>query len=322
MAAFSRWFNQFLARRHGIQRGELRLDRRRIYILPTGYGVLFAAMLMLMLLWAINYTNSLSFVLTFLLAAVGLTAMWRTHNNLLDLQIAALSAESVFVGQHAQFRYELSHPDANTRYGIALSWPGQELCFTDVLAQQRNAVTIPLLAEQRGRLTPGRLRIATRFPLGLFEAWSWVTFDQQVLIYPQPQGERRLPETVALNDAPEDRVSALSGHDDFAGLRTYVAGDSPRHVAWRASAGKDQLLVKQFHGHSGAELWLLWDVLTPMATEARLSQLCQWVLQAAAKGCDYGLRLPHLELAPDHGETHKRRCLQALALYDLETPPS
>ena len=58
---------------HAVPRGQqITLDRRRIYALPTRYGILFAVMLFVMLLGSINYNNSLGFLLTFLLASMGL----------------------------------------------------------------------------------------------------------------------------------------------------------------------------------------------------------------------------------------------------------
>ena len=38
------------------------------------------------------------------------------------------------------------------------------------------------------------------------------------------------------------------------------------------------------------------------------------VLQADRLGLDYGLRLPGVEIAPNNGPVHRRRCLEALAL--------
>ena len=62
------------------------------------------------------------------------------------------------------------------------------------------------------------------------------------------------------------------------------------------------------------ELWLEPQQTGISHTEQQLSRLCAWVLQAEQQGLDYGLRLGALEIKPAHGEAHKRRCLQALAL--------
>ena len=51
------------------------------------------------------------------------------------------------------------------------------------------------------------------------------------------------------------------------------------------------------------------------ALERALSRLCAWVLAAERQEQDYGLRLATREIKPARGEAHKRRCLEALALY-------
>ena len=64
------------------------LVQRRIFILPTRQGYLFAVTLLLLLLASINYALSLGFVLTFLLAAWRGVAMLHTWRNLAHLQPA------------------------------------------------------------------------------------------------------------------------------------------------------------------------------------------------------------------------------------------
>jgi uncharacterized protein (DUF58 family) len=54
-----------------------------------------------------------------------------------------------------------------------------------------------------------------------------------------------------------------------------------------------------------------------METEARLSRLTRWVLDADAAAQRYGMRLPNRQLAPGLGEEHRRQCLEALASFGL-----
>jgi uncharacterized protein (DUF58 family) len=145
-----------------------------------------------------------------------------------------------------------------------------------------------------------------------------VTFDQFCLVYPKPEGQLMLPKPAAVGEVLNGIVASGPGNDDYAGLRHYVRGDSPRHVAWKSSARSDELLVKRFSGQQRPELWLDWQQLAQLPLEARLSQLCQWLLKAQQEGYEYGLRLPGLELQPATGETHRRRCLQALALFEMQ----
>jgi uncharacterized protein (DUF58 family) len=158
--------------------------------------------------------------------------------------------------------------------------------------------------------------LETRFPLGLFRAWSYVEPEVRCLVYPRPE---RTPLPAPTADAAAGAARALAqGSDDFSGLRGYQPSDSPRHVAWKAVARADRMLTKQFSGAAGAELWLDWPLTAgATGTEPRLSRLCGWVLAAEQAGASYGLRLPGLEIAPSRGETHRAACLQALALHAL-----
>ena len=63
-----------------------------------------------------------------------------------------------------------------------------------------------------------------------------------------------------------------------------------------------------------SQLWLSPERTGLQDPEARLSRLTAWVLEAERLGLDYGLRLPHTEIAPDNGIAQRQRCLQALAL--------
>jgi uncharacterized protein (DUF58 family) len=98
-------------------------------------------------------------------------------------------------------------------------------------------------------------------------------------------------------------------------LRGYRPGDSPRHLFWKAAARGGELLTKEFAGPQGEQLWLDWELLPALDTEARLSLLCRLVLLASEQQRSYGLRLPGLELGPGQDEAHRNRCLAALAVF-------
>ncbi len=293
----------------------VRLERRRIYILPTRYGYAFAALLLVLFLWSINYSNSMGFAFTFLLAAVAQNSIWQAHDTLLGLVVHPGSAEPTFVGQPVHFRFRLENPHAKPRYGVALQWQDQPPCYVDLPASGAAVVTLTLPAERRGWLRPGRIQVLTRFPLGLLKAWSWVDFDSAALIYPAPRGRRLLPAP-----SPQQSGGQLQeqgpGSEDYAGFRPYAPGDSPRRIAWKAAGRSDRLLVKRFTDQARPELWLDWALTGDEPLEARLAQLCQWVLKAEHEGYRYGLRLPGVQIAPGLGDRQRRCCLEALALFN------
>ncbi len=295
--------------------GRVTLSHRRVYILPTREGWMYAATLGLLLVGSINYSLQLGFALTFLLAGTGFAAMVHTARNLARIVIVTGRAEPVFAGESAQFRIYLENRARHDRPSILLRHLGSGFqLVTTVPAEGTAEIVLKVPTARRGWCGLGRVMLETRFPLGIFRAWSYFEPDFQCLVYPRPEYSP-LPAQSA--DAAEGAERPLaSGRDDFSGLRGYQLSDSPRHVAWKAVARSDEMLTKQFSGEAAAELWLDARLLPPgLDPERRLSRLTGWVLSAAREGARYGLRLDGLELGPERGDAHRSACLRALALH-------
>lgn len=299
-----------------VEHGPITLDRQRIFILPTRHGLMFAVVLLLMLVGSINYTLSLGFVLTFLLGGMALVSILHTYRNLAQLTIGAGKTMPVFAGQQASFILCLNSSSTTERYAVGVMLEKHPPQFVDIPAGETVTTALALHAPQRGILQPGRFTLFTRFPLGLFRAWSKLDLDMACIIYPQPDTSR-LPQLTGIQGRG-DRAIAAEGSDDFRGMRPYHTGDSLRHVAWKAMAQGRGMLTKQFSGQTRPELRLDWDDLAGIDTEARLSRLCRWVLDAQNAGLSYGLRIPDATIEPDNGETHQRTCLEALALFGMD----
>jgi uncharacterized protein (DUF58 family) len=297
----------------GPERGEVVLVQRRIFILPTRAGIVFACVLVLMLTGSINYTLSLGFILTFLLASVGVTAMLHTFRNLAGLRVTPAKTAPVFAGETARFAFALNNPTRTPRYSVALTRDKREADIVEIPAGGAAIATAGVPAEKRGWLRPGRLTLYTRFPVGLYYAWSYIDLETRCIVYPCPVPPG-LP-LPALGPTGVEGTAQGQGHDDFAGLRQYHPGDSPRHIAWKAAARGQGLMTKQFTGRASAELWLSLSLLPErLHLEEKLSRLTRWVLDAHAGGLAYGLKLPGVTINLGSGEAHRDRCLEALAL--------
>jgi uncharacterized protein (DUF58 family) len=312
----------WLGRPQHREQAPVRLSQRRIYILPSRNGLLLGVTLGVMLLGCINYNLGLGYVLTFLLAGVGVVTLLHTFRNLTQLQISPGRAEPVFMGAEAQFCVLLHNATPQARFAICVSVPdttglvapGNVADWRDLAPNSTTAARLHLVAHERGRLHLPRLRIHTTFPLGLFYAWSNVYLDTSCVVYPRPEaGVVPAPPATPGNGAGHEMTA---GHDDFAGLRDYHPGDSARHVAWKVLARGQALVTKQFIAPGAGDLWLRWgDLPAGMRVEARLSRMTRWVLDAAGAQVRFGLDIPGMRIAPDAGTLHQERCLTALALF-------
>lgn len=295
------------------------LTQRRIFIVPTRTGFLFCAVLLLMLIGAINYNLSLGHALVFLLAGLGLVGMVHTNRNLVALRLSPGLVHPVFAGDTARFQIFLENPRGQPRRSLELAFSNNEGTSLDIAAGEKVSATIPCRAPRRGRLDPGRITVSTRYPLGLFHAWSYPHPSLSCLIYPKPI-ESPLPPSTAVSVTGQRYGD--NGQEDFTGLRLRQPNDSPRHIAWKAVArdiDHRPLLIKQFAGGAAEELWLDW-ALTPDTSdqETRLSLLAGWIVAADRMQIRYGLSIPGRTIPPNQGSSHRDACLEELALYGEE----
>ncbi|MEO8165388.1 MAG: DUF58 domain-containing protein [Betaproteobacteria bacterium] len=298
----------------GTEGGPVVLGQRRVYILPTGAGLMFGVTMLLMLIGSINYNLSLGYVLVFLLAGIGTVAILHTWRNLARISLQPGKAAAVFAGELAGFHVSIGNPGSLSRISLAVEISDRPPVFFDVTAASIKEIEVRMPATMRGLLYPGRLRIFTTYPLGLFYAWALVDLDLHCLVYPQPEPGRIFLPPAQMSSG--EGSAAGAGEEDFSGLRTFHPGDSPRRIAWKAFARNEIFLSKQFSGSASAELWLDFDdIADVLGLEVKLSRLTRWVIESEAAGFKYGLRLPRIEYEPDLGVHHRNRCLQALALF-------
>lgn len=296
---------------------QVTLSHRSIFILPTATGALYLLMLVVMLITAINYQNSLIYGLTFWLFSVGLVAMMFTFRNLSGLTLGAGHVNPVFQGDSVGLPLRL---EASRRWheSMAIGFPGYPLSQADAIPDKPATLILSYEALQRGHLRTGRLRLESRYPLGLFRTWTWVALDFKGLVYPHPE---YVPFQFVAGESGEQLAGAPSlesGQQDFQGLRQYQPGDSLKHIAWKQLARGQGLVSKDFDHDEGALCWLDWEALAPAPLEVRLSRLTGWVLQAQQRNWRYGLRLPGRIIEPGNSEIHRDECLALLALYGLE----
>ncbi|RJG05257.1 DUF58 domain-containing protein [Noviherbaspirillum cavernae] len=319
---FRKRASKWLMRSREVEPGEVFLHQRRVYIMPTHPGLMFCVMLFVLFIGAINYNISLGFGFTFLLAACALIDMHLTFRNLAHLSLSAGRAAPVFAGEDAQFELHLINRRKHGRYAIWLDFVGEGLPnvdqAADVAALSTHSVVLSTPARQRGWLAAPRVRLQTRFPLGLLRAWSYWQPDARVLVYPQPE-ENAPP--LPLSEAEKKDGQGQAGQDDFAGIRNYQAGDSLKRLAWRQIAKLDvdlggALVTKYFEGGAAVEFALDFDRLpNRLDQELKLSRMTRWVIEAEARGVPYAFRLGDTVLTAALGPAHREACLHALAMY-------
>jgi uncharacterized protein (DUF58 family) len=313
--ALRRRFGAWIDRRTRTE-SESRLNHRRLYILPSRAGLGFLALVFAMWLLATNFENNLVFMLCFLLLALWVISIHFTHGTLSGLRIKPVRAQSVFKGEAAAVELCFSQERPRNREQILLRFAGGEPLMITLDKAGDTFVTVLAPATRRGFLDPGLLTVESVYPVGLMRVWAYIHFRFDAAVFPAP-----VPDQVRSSSrrgSGEGHYAGSTGSEEYVGLKTFEAGDSLRHVAWKQYAREQGLWSKQYGDSVDSRVWVDWEDYAGMDTEQRLSRMSWQVCECEARGKVYGLRLPGAELPPNQGMAHRQSALRCLALYGME----
>ena len=127
-------FDRWLERRIPIAE-TVTLNQKKIFIFPSKSGFSFLLVLLLVLLLAINFENSMIFAITFLLVSMFVASILYTFNNLSGLTISAVGAKPCFASEHAEFTVMLSGYHKKDYENIIFKWDGTAPVVGDLIEE-------------------------------------------------------------------------------------------------------------------------------------------------------------------------------------------
>jgi uncharacterized protein (DUF58 family) len=287
----------------------------RTWVLPNRNAVGLVAVLLGMWYAGITQSNGAAYLLCFVLGAVAAVSTVHSWSNLKGIVVEADIVPPVFAGEELVVPVRASSARRREHFSVRMSPRdgGTPAIFPTVPRQGWAASMLHAKASRRGAFGELPVRLETRFPLGFFTAARKVMLAAPHWVYPAPVGGRPLPVSLAATRAGRDGIRTEG--DDFGGVRAWRAGESQRHIDWKAAARGQPLLIKQWSADADTTVILDWDLLGDLTPEARLSQLARWVVQAQRGTTQYGLQLPGVSIAPARGEAHYHACLRRLAEF-------
>lgn len=286
------------------------LRYRQIFILPTGFGWLLGLLMSAMMLGSLNFNNNLGLLTSFIVAGLAVLSLFKAYRNLAGLKIHRIDASPVFAGQPIPIYLDIENDAAWSRPGLEVR-AGSAATVEGLSSGERSRIRIDQITHRRGWHDPGRFRVSTRHPLGLFDAWSWVFPARRLIVYPTPAHPAPpFPAHGGSQGQPDRRAEG----EEFHSLRPWRAGDPLHRIAWKASQRHRALLSRQFQAEDSADITLSLNNAPGRDLEERIRVLTTWVVEAHRRRMAWSLELPDRSLGPGTDEHHLHRCLMALAL--------
>ncbi|MEM7098345.1 MAG: DUF58 domain-containing protein [Pseudomonadota bacterium] len=298
---------------------QITLSQSNIFIFPTRLGFTFGGLLVILILGAINYQNSLVYGTAFLLGSMFIVTILYTFRNLSGLSLEVAHADTGFVGEDIGISVRVKRPKGSGKEGIQIGWPNGFKQWAEVFETEADEVQLYVRSEQRGWLVPGRLLVETYYPLGLLRAWTWVDIQARALVYPKPIFDVS-PQLETNRSRGEGELIDPLGSEDFVDIRNYVSGDPIKNILWRSYARADNLVVKKYASYIEPRLWFDYQDFSGNVEE-KLSRIAGLALQATQHEREFGMRLPGVEVAPGVGPVHLHTVLRELALFGKPSHP-
>jgi len=179
----------------------------------------------------------------------GAVTVWRTRLRL-DIE-RSLHPQRVHAGSPSRVQLTITNRARRRSPLLTLHDPvGDGRSASVVVAPLRPGESVQasyrLPTEQRGIVPVGPLAVRVADPFGLAALATPAAPLVDLTIWPAVDDVAPLPHTTG--DDPHggsDHPNALaSSGDDFFALRPYVVGDDLRHVHWKSTARRDELIVR------------------------------------------------------------------------------
>ncbi|MDI1352546.1 MAG: hypothetical protein PSV35_07225, partial [bacterium] len=243
------------------------LNANTIYILPSGFGLLYAVMLLTVFSGAINYQISAVFLMSFFLAIIGLVSAWEAHANLKSLSIKLISLEDAQQGDPVKVTL-LIQSNKKMRFGLDFQIGSQHKIKLEKIPEEELQFILSIETTARGYFPMPRIQISSLYPFGLFRVWSYAYFEQHYYVYPQPKNPDFWPNPVAKHS---NKTNFVPGDEEIYDLKQVEnPWLQPNLIAWKTAAKGQGWYIKTMTNNEG-DYWLfsLNDLTGDLETKLR-----------------------------------------------------
>lgn len=318
-----------------VAQNALRSHPRRRYDLHPP-GVVYLVTALFLAVGALNSQNNLLFW-AFGLAVAGLIVSGLVSGSaLMHLHLQREPTPPAHVGDRVFLRYTITNSARIwPLFGLRIeevqprdSHAPPIVCVPGGVAHvgplQRTSASVCALARARGFHPLHTVCVSTTFPFGLVRKSLFFDLPTHITVRP---AVAPLRSDLAARIAPTRQDASLTRPrigqgGDFFGLREYVPGDPVRTIAWRPSARRDMLLVRQHTTAAPPRLWLRLDRPMPSVPdldfENAVALVASIITHSARRGATPGLLIDwaDVNLPPVASQASASRMLDLLARLD------
>ncbi len=282
---------------------------------PTREGKRFFLILVLIIMAAFNTGNNLIYLIVSMMLSSMVLSLALSITNLRALDLKLEPPASVFAQTETWINYEIANrkrriPSYSVRMkSTALPEP-HTVPFVPADGSSRGV--LKTVFPHRGIANMGKTVIETSFPFIFFDVISSAETPVSFTVYPKLMdiGAARS------QSAAEGAVPVLLPGDELREIRQYRAGDSLRHINWKATARHSRLMVRETASETGERISIVLDGTGPGAPEAfekAVSAAASMARQLLEDGYFVSLATASGKIENGIGPGHLRRIFEHLS---------
>lgn len=248
-------------------------------------------LLVALLLIALWLRLDFVFYIVYVVGGIWLLARWLTPRGLKKLAVQRHFNDHAFLGETVPVKLELHNPTRwplgwlRVQENLPLSLAANDQLQRAYTLRARERITIDydLRCTRRGYYPVGPLHLTGGDWFGFAPRASRDEAIQFITVYPRIiplvglHFDSRLPFGVLRSPTPRFEDPAR-----VRGVRDYQPGDSQRRINWKASAHRDQLLVKQFSPAISLDSMILLNLHAEEYERQRRVSASEWAIVLAA----------------------------------------
>ena len=249
---------------------------------------------------ALNTGNNLLYLVLSLMLAFLVLSGVLSESSLRGISVRRRLPRELFAGSTGRVTLEISN--CQRRIPALAIVVEDRVCERGVERAAGRAFALrigPGETERRSyRLTPShrgsfefkKFQVFTRYPFGLFSKSRTISADSEGLAYPAVEPVSAPADFGAARD-DGDKAEGARGHgSESAGLRPFAVGDSVKHVHWRASVRRRELLVREVENEQDSEVEVRLRT-AGVAEDAQFESTVSWAASEIVALLDAGLRV-------------------------------
>ena len=256
----------------------------------TRFSIVVVVLLFGLFMEAYMHDFNLVYITLFFVFSLAFSAGPIGLFNLGNLEARFIPSGRFFAQLQGTIVLQLHNTSDTSSWSVTLHHNKHEISTLPTLKGHATTILhLPFTPQKRGMFTYGDCYLQSKYPLSTVRFTRDIPSQYAGIAYPEPKGK-------SLHAYLQENEAYYGEEKEFDGLRAYDGSQRLSHIHW-ASVAKGEMAVKIFSKETRTpDLHFVFEALEG-TTEARLSQLCLWILECEKHHLPFGIEMPHKHLS-------------------------